>query len=201
MQRIYIFAIINKAIEKFAKGGAAFIMLSFATNVIVFSIFIFLMLFEYIFFNLIEISYTIAWMCTSVIYFVFIVYQVLVKANEDMEKNRIKDLLDEVFDAIYGIPLVNQNNKMIIKWDLVFKKLIDRKEHGVYEKIIKETTKKIDYYVNLHPSLLLNNGVTLKEKNYNNIDLNSLVVGAKSKEKEGNKKNLELNKMNIQDLE
>lgn len=165
-------------------------MINATSNIIVFIVFVFLLLIEYAFLGMMDVPYAVVWMCTGALYFVFVVYQVMVKINEGMEKNKIKELLNEIFDAIYGIPLVNKEEKMIIKWDIVFKKLIDRNEHQLYEKIIHISTKKIDQYVNMYPSLLLNN-TDVKENRYKKIDLNSVVLSNKS-EKENDKNNKEL---------
>lgn len=165
-------------------------MINATSNIIVFIVFVFLLLIEYAFLGMMDVSYAVVWMCTGALYFVFVVYQVMVKINESMEKNKIKELLNEIFDAIYGIPLVNKEEKMIIKWDIVFKKLIDRNEHGLYEKIIHISTGKIDQYVNMYPSLLLNN-TDVKENQYKKLDLNSVVLSNKS-EKENDKNNKEL---------
>ncbi|MFZ5354209.1 MAG: hypothetical protein ACOZCL_16020 [Bacillota bacterium] len=151
-------------------------MLSFITNFYIFLGTVFLLVIEYFFFDILGLSYFIPWLITGGIYAMVIFFQVMAKATEETEKSKIKAIIDEIYYAIRGIPIVNKNDKLIIKWDIVFKKLVDKGEFRVYDKIVKMKTGTIDDYVNKYPSLLLDNNTDLVA-NKQNIDLNSLVKG------------------------
>ncbi|MGB7604422.1 MAG: hypothetical protein WBL93_03000 [Lutisporaceae bacterium] len=116
------------------------------------------------------------------LYFMFVMYQFLVKINEDSEKEKVKYLLYELMDSVNGIPIINKNERLVIKWDMVFKKLIDNKEFQLYDKIIKAKTIHIDSYINKYPSLLMDETVDLRESRIN-MDLNSTVRGKHKKNK------------------
>jgi hypothetical protein len=134
------------------------------------------------------LSPALLWGFTIGLYFLFILYQALIKINEDAEKNKVRDLLYDLMDSISGIPIMNKNEKLIIKWDVVFKKLVDNKEYNLYDRIIKAKTQHIDGYVNKYPSLLIDDTVDLKESRHN-TDLNSTI---RSKRKKDGKINEEL---------
>lgn len=122
------------------------------------------------------------WGLTIGLYLMFVFYQVLIKINEDSEKNKVKLLLFEIMDNINGIPIMNQNEKLIIKWDLVFKRLVDSKEFELYDKILKFRTSNIDGYINKYPSLLKDDSIDFRESKLN-IDLNSTIRGKRKKDK------------------
>lgn len=165
-------------------------MINASVNLIILSIFILLLIIEFVFSKILEFSYLVPSLITFSIYAIFIVFQIFVWISEDNEKSNIKSLLDEIMDKANGVPLINKDQKIIIKWDIIFKKLIDKKELALYNKILKSKTSKIDYYVNLYPSLLLDENTHLYEsRNKNSYDLNSLVV-SKNRKKDIEKKEL-----------
>jgi hypothetical protein len=105
-----------------------------------------------------------------------ITYQVLARTNEYLEKGKVKEILYNLIDAVNGIPLVNRDNIIIIKWDEIFKKLIDKKEYHLYDSIVKTKTKTIDQYVNKYPSLLFDSSMDMVERN-SKIDTHSVIPG------------------------
>lgn len=105
----------------------------------------------------------------------------LIKINEDSEKRNVRELLFEIMDTISGVPVVNKNEKLIIKWDIIFKKLLDSKELVLYDKIINTKTAHIDEYVNKYPSLLIDDSVDLKKSKING-DLSTTIRNKKVKE-------------------
>lgn len=102
-------------------------MISVATNTFVFAVYIFLLIIEYIFTKILYVSFSTPWLITTLIYIMFIIYQILTRVNEQIEKSRVKEILYCIIDAVNGIPLVNKDDKIIIQWDVIFKKLIDGK--------------------------------------------------------------------------
>lgn len=162
--------------------GGFLVLYNTSTNIYVFIIFLISLGFELLLTRIIDVSPGLLWGFTMGLYFMFVLYQLLVKINEDSEKEKVRQLLFELMDNINGIPIVNKNERLVIKWDIVFKKLIDNKEFQLYDKVIKAKTIHIDSYVNKYPSLLMDDSVDLRESRYN-IDLNSTVRGKKKKNK------------------
>lgn len=103
------------------------------------------------------------------------------KVNEDAEKRKVRELIFEIMDTISGVPVINKNEKLIIKWDIIFKKLLDVKELELYDKVVNTKTTHIDEYVNKYPSLLVDNTVDLKKTKING-DLNSIIRNKNGKE-------------------
>lgn len=157
-------------------------MFSISTNIFAFIVYVLLLLVELIFLKIFELNYGPVWAVTTLFYIALIAYQVLMKTNEYLDKTKVKDILTKIMDSVNGIPLVNQNDRIIIKWDVIFKKLIDKKEYMLYDNIVKVKTKTIDYYVNRYPSLLFDGSTDMIEGNQK-IDLNSVVIGKRSKDK------------------
>jgi len=151
-------------------------MFSITTNIFIFIVYILLLVTEFIFLRIFDIQYSPAWMLTTLFYIAVIAYQVLIKTSEYLDRTKVRDILIRIMDTISGIPLVNKNDKIIIKWDIIFKKLIDKKEFELYDSIMKIKTKTIDYYVNQYPSLLFDNSTRIVEGNQK-IDLNTVVGG------------------------
>lgn len=166
-------------------------MYNTSTNIYIFIIFVITLAFELFITKLLGVSSALPWGITVAIYGLFIVYQFLIKVNEDSEKNKIKALIFELMDSINGIPVMNKNEKLIIKWDIVFKKLVDLKEFAIYDKVTKAKTQHIDAYVNKYPSLLMDDSVDMKEARYN-VDLNSTIRNRKKKEEKETKADPEL---------
>ncbi|OGO78317.1 MAG: hypothetical protein A2Y23_09870 [Clostridiales bacterium GWB2_37_7] len=156
-------------------------MYNMLTNIYILIIVAVTLSFELLITKLLDVSSALPWGITISIYLLFVLSQILVKANEESEKNRVKGLLNEIMDTINGIPVINKNEKLIIKWDIVFKKLVDHKEFGIYDKIIKNKTHHIDAYVNKYPSLLKDDSIDLREIRYN-IDLNSTIKNKRKKD-------------------
>lgn len=157
-------------------------MFSIATNLFIFAAYIFILIIEFIFMKILRMSFAIPSLITTLIYIMFIAYQVLARTNEYLEKGKVKEIIYSIMDAVNGIPLINVNDKIVIQWDVIFKKLIDKKSYFLYDNIIKIKTKTIDRYVNQYPSLLLNSSMDMIERN-SKIDTKSLIKG-KGKEKE-----------------
>lgn len=157
-------------------------MYNTSTNIYVFIIFLISLAFELLLTRIIDMSPSLLWGFTMGLYFMFVMYQFLVKINEDSEKEKVKYLLYELMDSVNGIPIINKNERLVIKWDMVFKKLIDNKEFQLYDKIIKAKTIHIDSYINKYPSLLMDETVDLRESRIN-MDLNSTVRGKHKKNK------------------
>ncbi len=153
-------------------------MLNTTTNLYVLIIFAVTLIFEMFITRLLDVSMALPWGLTIAVYFIFIISQVLMKMNEESEKHRVRQLLIELLDATTGLPVMNKNEKLIIKWDIVFKKLIENKEFIIYDKVQKLTTQYIDGYVNKYPSLLMNDSIDLKESK-GKTDLNSTIRGKK----------------------
>lgn len=151
------------------------------TNLYIFIIVVATLAFELLITKLAGVPVALLWGFTIGIYFLFILYQVLIKINEDAEKKKVRDLLFDLMDTINGIPVMNKNEKIIIKWDIVFKKLVDNKEFELYDKIIKAKSAHIDGYVNKYPSLLIDDSVDLKESRLN-IDLSSTIRSKRKKD-------------------
>jgi tetrahydromethanopterin S-methyltransferase subunit G len=145
------------------------------------------LVFELLITKLAGVNVGLLWGITIGIYLLFLLYQLLVKVNEDSEKRIVRELLFEIMDTINGVPVINKNERLIIKWDLVFKKLLDAKELMLYDKIIHTKTTHIDEYVNRYPSLLIDDSVDLKKSKING-DLSSTI---RSKNSKGIKKELE----------
>ncbi len=158
------------------------ILYNASTNIYVFIIFLISLAFEFLLTRIIDMSSGLLWGFTMGLYFMFVLYQFLVKMNEDTEKEKVKFLLYELMDSVNGIPIINKNERLVIKWDMVFKKLIDNKEFQLYDKIIKAKTVHIDTYVNKYPSILMSESIDLRESRYN-MDLNSTVRGKNKKNK------------------
>ncbi|MGE5631674.1 MAG: hypothetical protein ACM3TR_11330 [Caulobacteraceae bacterium] len=155
-------------------------MFSITTNIFIFAVYFLILIVEFIFFKLLDLSYGPAWMITTLFYIAVIAYQVLLKTNEYLEKTKVREIIVHIMDTINGIPLLNQDDKLIIKWDIIFKKLIDKKEYVLYDNIIKVKTKTIDHLVNQYPSLLLDSSTDMLESNHN-IDLNTVLSSKGSK--------------------
>lgn len=159
-----------------------------STNLYVFIIVVSTLAFELLITKLADISVSLLWGITLVVYFLFLLYQILIKINEDSEKKNVKELLFEIMDTISGVPVINKNEKLIIKWDIIFKKLLDSKEFILYDKVINAKTTHIDEYVNKYPSLLIDDSVDLKKSKING-DLSSTIRNKNSKEVKNEIKN------------
>lgn len=149
-------------------------MFSIATNLFVFTAYILVLIIEFIFMKIFDFGFSTTWLITTLIYIMFIAYQILARTNEYLEKGKVKEIIYSIMDAVNGIPLINQDNRIVIQWEVIFKKLIDKKAYYLYDNIIKVKTKTIDHYVNQYPSLLLNSSMDIIEKN-NRIDTKSLI--------------------------
>jgi hypothetical protein len=130
-----------------------------------------------------DISYSTPWLITTLLYIMVIAYQILARTNEYLEKGKVREILFRILDAVNGIPLINKGDRIIIQWDVIFKKLIDKKEYFLYDNIIKTKTKTIDRFVNQYPSLLLDSSLDMVERN-NKVDTNSLIQGKGGKSKD-----------------
>lgn len=151
-------------------------MFSITTNIFMFAVYILVLLVEFIFAEIFNLEVTTPWLVTTLVYILLIAYQILSRTNEYLEKGKVKEILYSIMDAINGIPLVNRDNKIVIQWDVIFKKLIDKKAFYLYDSIIKLKTKTIDHYVNHYPSLLLNSSMDMVERN-NKINTKSVIKG------------------------
>lgn len=158
-------------------------MISVTANIFVFAAYVFLLIIEFVFTRVLYRSFSTPWLITTLIYIMFIIYQILVKTNEQIEKGKVKEILYNIIDEINGVPLINKDNIIIIQWDVIFKKLIDKKEYFLYDNIVKLKTKTIDYYVNRYPSLLINSTIEMMERK-NKIDTKSVIKGQHSDSKE-----------------
>ncbi|MDD4503939.1 MAG: hypothetical protein PHS15_03815 [Clostridiaceae bacterium] len=134
-----------------------------------------------------NLGYSTPWLITTLIYIMFIAYQVLSRTNEYLEKGKVREIIYNIMDAVNGIPLINKDDKIIILWDVIFKKLIDKKSYFLYDNIIKIKTKTIDRYVNQYPSLLLNSSMDMIERGNIKIDTKSLIRGKDNKGKNEDK--------------
>lgn len=166
-------------------------MFSVANNLFIFAVYFILLIIELVFFKIFDLNFSTPWLITTLLYILIIAYQVLARTNEYLEKSKVKEILYSILDTVNGIPLVNKDDKIIIKWDIIFKKLIDKKEYILYDNIIKIKTKTIDHYVNQYPSLLFDSSMDMIERN-SRIDTNSLITGKGEASKE-EKKDLDLN--------
>ena len=119
-------------------------MISVTANIFVFAAYVFLLVIEFVFTRDLYRSFSTPWLITTLIYIMFIIYQILVKTNEQIEKGKVKEILYNIIDEINGVPLINKDNIIIIQWDVIFKKLIDKKEYFLYDNIVKLKTKTID---------------------------------------------------------
>lgn len=155
-------------------------MYNMMTNLYVFVIFMAMMIFELLITRLLDVSAALPWGITIGVYVMFVLFQGIVRINEDAEKAKIKNTLLDLMDAINGIPIINKNEKLIVKWDIVFKKLVDNKEFPLYDRIMKMKTQHIDVYINKYPSILIDDSVDLRESKYN-MDLNSTIKGRNKK--------------------
>lgn len=158
-------------------------MFSVITNIFLFTAYIFALFIEFIFVKLFNLDTNTPWLITTLIYIIFIAYQILARTNEYLEKGKVKEIIYSIMEAINGIPLFNKNGKIIIQWDIIFKKLIDKKLYELYDNIIKTKTKTIDRYVNQYPSILLNSSTDLIEQR-NKIDTKSTIGKNNSAEQE-----------------
>lgn len=158
-------------------------MFGVATNLFIFAAYFFFLIVELIFFKIFGFSYNTPWLITTLVYIMIIAYQILARTNEYLEKSKVKEILFSILDTINGIPLINKDGKIIIKWDIIFKKLIDKREYLLYDNITKIKTKTIDHYVNQYPSILFDSSIDMIERN-NRIDTNSIISGRGDKEKE-----------------
>ncbi len=161
-------------------------MFSVITNIFLFTAYIFALFIEFIFVKLFNLNTNTPWLITTLIYIIFIAYQILARTNEYLEKGKVKEIIYSIMEAINGIPLFNKDGKIVIQWDIIFKKLIDKKLYELYDNIIRIKTKTIDHYVNQYPSILLNSSTDLIERN-NKIDTKSMVGKNNSTEKEETK--------------
>lgn len=158
-------------------------MISVTANIFVFAAYVFLLVIEFVFTRVLYRSFSTPWLITTLIYIMFIIYQILLKTNEQIEKGKVKEILYNIIDEINGVPLINKDNIIIIQWDVIFKKLIDKKEYYLYDNIVKLKTKTIDHYVNRYPSLLINSTMEMMERK-NKIDTKSVIKGQHSDSKE-----------------
>lgn len=133
--------------------------------------------------KILYISFSTPWLITTLVYIMFIIFQILARTNELIEKNKVKEILYCIIDTVNGIPLFNKDDKIVIQWDVIFKKLIDKKEYLLYDNIIKLKTKTIDHYVNQYPSLLINSSIEMLERK-NKINTKSIVKGIEPDPKE-----------------
>ncbi len=156
-------------------------MFTLTTNIFIIAIFIFALAIEFVFGKIFDIGYNTPWLITTLLYIMFIAYQILARTNEYLEKTKVKEILYSIMDAVNGVPLVNKDNKIIIQWDVIFKKLIDKKAYFLYDNIIKIKTKTIDRYVNQYPSLLLNSSMDMIERNHK-ISTKSIIKGKENTE-------------------
>lgn len=156
-------------------------MFSVITNIFLFAAYILILLAEFVFMRIFHLNHNTLWLITTLFYIFFIAYQILARTNEYLEKGKVKEIIFEIMDEINGIPLFNKDGRIIIQWDIIFKKLIDKKLYQLYDNIIKTKTKTIDHYVNQYPSILINNSTDLVEKNGKN-DTKSIVGRRNSKD-------------------
>jgi len=170
------------------KGGV--ILFSVSINLFIFVVYFLILVIELIFLKILDLNYSTPWLITTLIYIMLIAYQILAKTNEYIEKSKVKEILYSILDTVNEIPLINKDGKIIIKWDIIFKKLIDKKEYMLYDNIVKTKTKAIDHYINQHPSILFDNSMEMIERN-NKIDTNSLIKGSGENTK-GETKELDL---------
>lgn len=157
-------------------------MFSVITNIFLFAAYILILLMEFVLMSIFHMDHNTLWLITTLFYIIFIAYQILARTNEYLEKGKVREIVYEIMDEINGVPLFNKDGRIIIQWDIIFKKLIDKKLYQLYDNIIKTKTKTIDRYVNQYPSILINNTTDLVEKN-GKIDTKSTVGRKNRKEK------------------
>ncbi len=157
-------------------------MFNVITNIFLFAAYILVLLLEFVFMRIFHLNHNNLWLITTLFYIIFIAYQILARTNEYLEKGKVKEIIYEIMDEINGIPLFNKNGKIVIQWDIIFKKLIDKKLYQLYDNIIKTKTKTIDRYVNQYPSIIINNTTDLVEKK-GKTDTKSMVGRRNSSEK------------------
>jgi hypothetical protein len=151
-------------------------LFTIATNIFIFAVYLLILIVEFIFLKIFGYGFSTLWLLTTLVYIMFIGYQILSRTNEYLEKGKVKEILSRILDTANGIPLINKDGKIIIQWDVIFKKLIDKKEYFLYDSIVKTKTKTIDTYVNRYPSLLFDSSMDVVERN-NKVDTNSLIKG------------------------
>lgn len=151
------------------------ILFGVITNVFLFAAYVLILIVEFVFMKIFRMNYNTPWLITTLAYIMFIAYQILARTNEYMEKGKVKEIIYSIMDAVNGIPLVNKDGKIVIQWDIIFKKLIDKKLYLLYDNIIKTKTKTIDHYVNQYPSILLNSSTDMIERN-SKIDTKSTIT-------------------------
>ncbi|MCK9217157.1 MAG: hypothetical protein M0P77_04460 [Firmicutes bacterium] len=162
-------------------------MFNFLTNIIAFFIFIISILTEFIISLFLDIDRNFLFLITTAVYSIFIIYQIIITLYYYYELNKAKEIINEIINSIKGIPIVNKDERIIIKWDLIFKDLTDNKNYNLYDKIVRFRTKKLNQYINQHPSILFDN-TFMKEYAYNK-SLKSFV----SKEDADKEKNSKFN--------
>lgn len=150
-------------------------MFNVVTNIFLFTAYILILFMEFIVVKIFRMNYGTPWMITTLFYIVFIAYQILARTNEYLEKGRVKNIIYSIMDAINGIPLVNKDGRILIQWDIIFKKLIDMRMYQLYDNIIKIKTKTIDKHVNQYPSILLNSSTDMVERPRAKIDTKSTI--------------------------
>ena len=67
-------------------------MISVTANIFVFAAYVFLLVIEFVFTRVLYRSFSTPWLITTLIYIMFIIYQILIKTNEQIEKGKVKDL-------------------------------------------------------------------------------------------------------------
>lgn len=157
-------------------------MFNLITNIFIIAVYIFILIIEFVFAKVFDFGFSTPWLITTLLYIMVIAYQILARTNEYLEKSKVREILYSIMDTVNGIPLVNRDNKIVIQWDVIFKKLIDKKEYFLYDNIIKLKTKTIDRYVNQYPSLLLNSSMDMIERNHK-ISTKSVISGRETEEK------------------
>ena len=88
------------------------ILISVSTNIFVFAAYVFILVIEFIFTKILYVRFSTPWLITTLIYIMFIIYQILTRVNEQIEKGRVKEILYCIIDAVNGIPLVNRDDKI-----------------------------------------------------------------------------------------
>lgn len=151
-------------------------MFTISTNIFIFTVYLLILVIEFIFMKILGYQFSTPWLLTTLVYIMFIGYQILARVNEYLEKGKVKEILSRILDTVNGIPLINKDGKIIIQWDVIFKKLIDKKEYFLYDHIIKTKTKTIDRYVNQYPSLLFDSSMDMIERSAK-VDTSSVIKG------------------------
>lgn len=166
-------------------------MFSLLINLFAFFGFVIILLIQFIFSTLFNIDRSILWLSTVAIYVLFIIYQIILFLYNYFELNKAKKILSDIILTIRGIPIINKNEKIVIKWDLIFKDLIEIKDYALYDRIVKFKTKKIDLYVNQHPSILFDNSF-IKEYKYSK-DLKSFITNKENENKKEDNLAIDIN--------